>query len=1018
MNEFASLTRRVPALALLFVSVLTGFAATPTVPPAAAAPGANPGDTIELSPFVVTELTETGYAATNTLEGSRLKTALRDTPSAISIFTKDFIDDIAATNMEELLRYDVSAEQSYADDDPGGGGAQASMFGEGFVFRIRGMPATISTDGFRTSTESNSYNFDRVGSARGPNAILFGTGGVGGNLNFTTRRPVLARNITSFDFKLASESTRRAALDVNRPLIKDKLALRVMGVWDRKGSSQPHQYTDFQGVTVVGTYRFRRDTELSVSYQRDHTEGVSGRDWNHVDAITRFMAGLNSGQIRFNPALERYENANGTALVNATAGVANLAPRTAIVYGPDMTVPPLFWEGTASTANRTTLSTASSIFNTGTAPIVHEGFEPFGAVTSSGAGEFAGVSQNSLTATLNHRWFSHLFMELAYNRSERNSDTLLGQNPDIRADLNYRLPDGSLNPYFLGNGYYFSQQNFLRLARVKSNDTGRASFSYEKDLGPRWGVHRLAIMGERNVAGEKRLRMREVWANRPYGGNPEAAANQVFRRRYFKIDGPFANYTSGYQPGNPFNRDSFRSAFANIGNLTTSWAPPNDRDFDDEITTDSYMAVMQNYLFSRRFVTTIGVRDDTITSEGPRVVRDAATGLFRFATAADQPTFTPLKQQWYTRDQQTGLRKSIGAVAHVTRNFSLTANYSDGVQLPERNRSVLPSDETPPPVKGRGYDYGVAFSFLENRVSGSIKRYESKGLGERTQGGEPVFVNPNNDVMASFDYYFRQAGLTTFGASDPIRSVDELTSIYFSSADSFLGDRISKGTEIEVVANPTRNWSLRASYSYTDRTKTNVLFEGVPWWADRVALWKSLDALYTARTGRASIYNQVLLDRNQAFSTLTVGQRIAQSDTELASTRLEEEQAYGNRPHKATVWTRYSFTTGRLKGFAVGGGWRYQSANVAGVYLPTRQTLMGNPRSLGDLFFQYKTRGLAGLWVDAARVTYQLNINNVLDDRTITQTKLDVDSVTGAVFTRRGFREDPRTFAFTLRMEF
>jgi hypothetical protein len=38
--------------------------------------------------------------------------------------------------------------------------------------------------------------------------------------------------------------------------------------------------------------------------------------------------------------------------------------------------------------------------------------------------------------------------------------------------------------------------------------------------------------------------------------------------------------------------------------------------------------------------------------------------------------------------------------------------------------------------------------------------------------------------------------------------------------------------------------------------------------------------------------------------------------------------------------------------------------------------------------------------------------------RTINASKLDVDTVSGVTFVRRGFREDPRTFAFTLRVEF
>ena len=976
---------------------------------AAPASPATKEEVIELSPFVVATQTDTGYAATNTLEGSRLNTALRDTPAAISIFTKDLLDDLGATTMEEILRYDLSAEVSFGDSEAGGTGNQASNFAEGFSFRARGLGASFSTDGFRTAGEPNTYNVERVGSTRGPNAILFGTGSAGGNLNFRTRAPGLTKNLTAFDFKVASESTKRAAVDVNRVLLKDRLALRVMSVWDRKGSPQPHQYTDFQGITLAATYRFRRDTDLTVSYQHDKTEGVAGRDWNHVDNLSRFITQRNSGAIRWNPTLERYENANGTVLNATAAGTGNVNLRNVLVYGPDLSVAPLLWEGASATVNRVTLATNASVFNALTAPIVHEGFERFGAVTSTGPAEFAAVTYDSLSAIFNHRWTKNVYMELAYNHSKRATDSMIGQNPQLRADLNYRLPNGTLNPYFLENGYYFSESNLLRLKRTNDNDTLRASLSYEKDLGQRWGFHRFAVMGERYINQESRLRTHEAWANRPFGGFPEDAANRVTRRRYIKIGGPSVDYTGGYQPGNPANLEKFTSSFPAVGAITTTWVPRNALDFDDEITTDSLMAVMQNYFFSRRLVTTVGVRDDSITAEGPRVVRDATTGFWRFATSGDKAAFAPIGKDWFSSETVSGLRKSIGGVFHATGHFSLTANYSSGVELGDRNRTILPNEETPPPVNGQGYDYGLAFSFLENRISGSIKAYQTESKGERTQAGEQVFVQPNNDVMTSYDYYYRQAGLTPSAA---------LTTAYLSTADAYLGDRKSNGYEFELFANPTRNWTLRAGYAYTDRTTTNVYNEGVPWWAGRVAIWKELDQAYVTRTGRPSINTQTLYDRTQAFGTVTVGQRIAQSDTELARLRLEDQQSYGNRPHKANLWTRYSFSSGRLKGLAVGGGWRYQSGNVAGVQVSTERQLIGNARSLGDLFLQYKTKGLAGIWPNSARVTYQLNITNVLDNRTITATKLDIDSVSNVVFVRRGFREDPRAFAFSLRTDF
>ena len=223
---------------------------------------------------------------------------------------------------------------------------------------------------------------------------------------------------------------------------------------------------------------------------------------------------------------------------------------------------------------------------------------------------------------------------------------------------------------------------------------------------------------------------------------------------------------------------------------------------------------------------------------------------------------------------------------------------------------------------------------------------------------------------------------------------------------------------MELSANPTRNWTLRAGYSYTDRKVANTFFEALPWWANRVALWRSLDSLYTSRTGRPSILNQPLFTVAQTFSAITVAQRIAESDSLLAASRRTDEQGYGNRPHKANLWTKYSFPAGDLRGLAVGGGWRYQSANLAGVDLATNRNLRGNPRSLGDLFLQYRTKGFAGLWTNATSVTYQLNITNVLNDRTIVATKLDLDTVSGVKIYRRAYRESPRVAALTVRAEF
>jgi outer membrane receptor for ferric coprogen and ferric-rhodotorulic acid len=70
---------------------------------------ANPSssDAIVLSPFEVATTQDTGYAGQDTLSGSRLRTNLKDIAAAISPMTAEFLEDIAATNIETAMEYGV-----------------------------------------------------------------------------------------------------------------------------------------------------------------------------------------------------------------------------------------------------------------------------------------------------------------------------------------------------------------------------------------------------------------------------------------------------------------------------------------------------------------------------------------------------------------------------------------------------------------------------------------------------------------------------------------------------------------------------------------------------------------------------------------------------------------------------------------------------------------------------------------------------------------------------------------------
>src|SRR5688572_16283476 len=101
----------------LIAFAVPAMALAQTVPPAPAAttPPAASEDVIVLTPFTVDTTKDRGYQAENTLSGSRLNSSLNDTPASVSVFTKEFLQDVGLTELNELVDYSVNAQLNFND---------------------------------------------------------------------------------------------------------------------------------------------------------------------------------------------------------------------------------------------------------------------------------------------------------------------------------------------------------------------------------------------------------------------------------------------------------------------------------------------------------------------------------------------------------------------------------------------------------------------------------------------------------------------------------------------------------------------------------------------------------------------------------------------------------------------------------------------------------------------------------------------------------------------------------------
>src|SRR5829696_3307472 len=158
-------------------------------PPAAVTTRTGEEAPVELSPFVISESSDVGWVATETLAGSRLRTNFKDVPNQIETLTKDFMDDLGVSNIDQALVYTANVE-NYTDYMPQTPGNQVSSPAQGG--RVRGLGAgTLSRNFFKISNPTDNFNIERATVASGPNAILFGLGSPAGILDATPARAVM-----------------------------------------------------------------------------------------------------------------------------------------------------------------------------------------------------------------------------------------------------------------------------------------------------------------------------------------------------------------------------------------------------------------------------------------------------------------------------------------------------------------------------------------------------------------------------------------------------------------------------------------------------------------------------------------------------------------------------------------------------------------------------------------------------------------------------------------------------------
>ncbi len=228
---------------------------------------------IELSPFEVSGDQDVGYRATATLGGTRVRTDLRDIGASISIVNEEFLRDTGSTNLEDVLILTPNTEVGGL-----GGNFTGSASGspvpesqrdnqQGGITRVRGLAsADLTRDYFITDVPFDTFNTDRIDIQRGANSALFGLGSPGGIVNATTTRANFLRDRGRIRFETDQYGTQRYSMRYNT-VLKDRLAIAVAGLADRKKYEQKQAYADDNRQYVSALFKITENIKIHGSYE-------------------------------------------------------------------------------------------------------------------------------------------------------------------------------------------------------------------------------------------------------------------------------------------------------------------------------------------------------------------------------------------------------------------------------------------------------------------------------------------------------------------------------------------------------------------------------------------------------------------------------------------------------------------------------------------------------------------------------------------------------------------------------
>lgn len=201
-----------------------------------------------------------GYRTNRSRSATRTDTLLIDVPQSVTVVTREQVQDQSVQSLGDLLRY-----------VPGVGAAQGEGHRDAPILRGNTSTSDLFVNGVRDDVQyyRDLYNIDRVEVLKGPNAMVFGRGGVGGVINRVTRE-ANGERIREITLQGGSFDNRRASFDLGGGTANG-IAARVTGVYENSGSYRDDVELERYGLNPTLRLATGKNTTftLGTEYFRD-----------------------------------------------------------------------------------------------------------------------------------------------------------------------------------------------------------------------------------------------------------------------------------------------------------------------------------------------------------------------------------------------------------------------------------------------------------------------------------------------------------------------------------------------------------------------------------------------------------------------------------------------------------------------------------------------------------------------------------------------------------------------------